>query len=248
MTVRMLRKLGCYLFAIVFIVMGWYLTAIILDSPALPTPQATFPVFCRYATTLLPDFWTSAYRVLASMVIGTVPAVLIALSVARSPRLDALFAPVLYLLYPIPKIVILPILLVLLGLADAPKIVLIAITVFFQTLVSVRDAARSIPEQSILSIRSLGASRHDVMRHVVIPCTMPAVLTSLRIGTGTAIAVLFFAEAIAGSSGLGYFIMQSWALVDYARMFSGIIAMALLGILIYAALDVVERRVTRWRA
>ena len=116
------------------------------------------------------------------------------------------------MLYPIPKVVFLPILLVLLGLADAPKIVLIALTVFFQVLVAVRDAVHAVPEDLVLSARALGAGRWGVYRHVIVPATLPAVFTSLRIGTGTAIAVLFIAEAIAGSTGLGYFIMQSWAM------------------------------------
>lgn len=242
-----LCRAGGYVFAVAFIIAGWWVTALVLRSPALPTPADTFPVLARYLVVLAPDFATSAYRAVAAIAIGTVLAVPLALVCARSQRLDALFAPVLYLMYPIPKVVLLPILLVLLGLADAPKIALIAITVFFQVLVAVRDAARALPEDAVLSVRVLGAGRWDVYRHVVIPATMPAVFTSLRIGAGTAIAVLFFAEAIAGSTGLGYFIMQSWAIVNYPRMFAGIIAMAGLGVVLYAAFDVAERCMTRWR-
>lgn len=242
-----LCRAGGYVFAVAFIIAGWWVTALVLRSPALPTPADTFPVLARYLVVLAPDFATSADRVVVAIAIGTVLAVPLALVCARSQRLDALFAPVLYLMYPIPKVVLLPILLVLLGLADAPKIALIAITVFFQVLVAVRDAARALPEDAVLSVRVLGAGRWDVYRHVVIPATMPAVFTSLRIGAGTAIAVLFFAEAIAGSTGLGYFIMQSWAIVNYPRMFAGIIAMAGLGVVLYAAFDVAERCMTRWR-
>ena len=243
----LLKKIGGYLFAIVFIIAGWWVTAIVLNSPALPTPDETFAVLGQHVVALLPDFWISAYRVVVSVVVGTVIAVPIALVCARSEKLDTLFAPVLYLLYPIPKVVLLPILLVLLGLADAPKIVLIGITVFFQVLVAVRDAVRGLPQSAIVSARALGAGRWGLYRHVVLPATLPAVFTSLRISTGTAIAVLFFAEAIAGSTGLGYFIMQSWSLVNYPRMFAGIIALAVLGVVLYAIFDIVERRVTRWR-
>ena len=242
-----LRRAGGYVFAVAFIIAGWWLTALVLRSPAQPTPAETFPVLARYLVVLAPDFVTSAYRVVVAIAIGTVLAVPLALVCARGRRLDALFAPVLYLMYPIPKVVLLPILLVLLGLADAPKIALIAITVFFQVLVAVRDAVRALSEDAVLSVRVLGAGRWDVYRHVVIPATMPAVFTSLRISAGTAIAVLFFAEAIAGSAGLGYFIMQSWAIVNYPRMFAGIIAMAGLGVVLYAAFDVAERCMTRWR-
>lgn len=241
------RKVIGYIFAVVFIIAGWWLTAIAVNSPALPTPIAAAEVLVANADQLVPYFLTSAWRVIVSLVIGTVLAAPIAHVCARSRTLDTLFAPVLYLLYPIPKVVLLPILLVLFGLADAPKVVLISLTVFFQVLVAVRDAVRAVPESAVVAIRSLGGSRWDEYRHVAIPATIPAVFTSLRIGVGTAIAVLFIAEAMAGSTGLGYYIMQSWSMVNYPRMFAGIIAMALLGVVLYAIFDVVERRLTRWR-
>ena len=241
------RRIIGYVFAVVFIVAGWWVTALLVDSPALPTPDAAVSMFAQNIPTLAPYFFTSAYRVVASLVIGTLLAVPIAQVFARSRTLDALFAPVLYLLYPIPKVVLLPVLLVLLGLADAPKIALISLTVFFQVLVAVRDAVKAVPESALLSIRSLGGSRWGEYRHVVAPATLPAVFTSLRIGVGTAIAVLFIAEAMAGSTGLGYFIMQSWSMVNYPRMFAGIIALALLGMVLYAVFDLIERRLTRWR-
>ena len=243
----LLRKIGGYVFAVVFIFAGWWITAVLVDSPALPTPAAAVQVLIANAGQLVPYFLTSAYRVIVSLIIGTALAVPIAHICARSRTLDTLFAPVLYLLYPIPKVVLLPILLVLFGLADAPKIVLISLTVFFQVLVAVRDAVRAVPESAVVAIRSLGGSRWDEYRHVAIPATMPAVFTSLRIGVGTAIAVLFIAEAMAGSTGLGYYIMQSWSMVNYPRMFAGIIAMALLGVVLYAIFDIIERRLTRWR-
>lgn len=244
---RLLRKVGGYAFAIVFILAGWWITAIALDSPALPTPAAAVAVLVSNAGQLAPFFWTSAWRVVAALVIGTALAVPLAQICARSAVLDTLFAPVLYLLYPVPKVVLLPILLVLLGLGDAPKVALIALSVFFQVLVAVRDSVRAVPESALYAVRSLGGTRVDEYVHVIVPVTLPAVFTSLRIGVGTAIAVLFIAEAMAGSTGLGYYIMQSWSMVNYPRMFAGIIAMAGLGIVLYALFDLLERRLARWR-
>ena len=196
---------------------------------------------------LWPAFLVSLYRVVVAMVIGTVIAIPIGLWLGRSPRADAVLAPVLYFLYPLPKVVLLPVLIVLLGLADAPKIVLIALTVFFQVLVTVRDAAKSVPEESVLSMRSLGGNSLDVYRHVVVPATLPDLFTALRISSGTAVAILFFAESLAGSTGLGYFIVDAWSLLNYPKMFAGIIAMALLGVILYELFEVAEKRLTRWR-
>lgn len=243
----MLRRLLGYVVAIFVILLGWHVTSLLIASPALPTPIDTIPMLQKYAEQLAPDFLTSFYRVIVAMAIGTVIAMPLGLAIGRAPKLDAILAPILYILYPIPKIVLLPVLLVLLGLADAPKIVLIAITIFFQVLVTVRDASKAVPEQAVLSVRSLGASRLDVFRNVVVPASLPELFTALRISSGTAVAILFFAEAIAGRTGLGYFIVDSWAMLNYPRMFAGIIVMAFLGVLLYEIFDFAERRLTRWR-
>ncbi|MBQ6452802.1 MAG: ABC transporter permease subunit [Coriobacteriales bacterium] len=241
----LIHDIARYTFAIVFVLAGWEITALLLKTPALPTPQATIPVFAQYAVAMWPDFRISLWRIVLSLTIGTVLGAPLGLALGRSPRVDAYFAPVLYILYPLPKIVLLPILLVLLGLGGAPKVALVTLTIFFQVLVVMRDAAKGIPEQTVLSVRSLGGSRLDVWRHVVIPSTLPELLTSLRVSSSVAIAVLFFAEAIAGSTGIGYFIMQSWSMVNYPRMFAGIIALAILGVIIYEIFDICERRISR---
>ena len=244
---RLLKNVFCYAFAICFVLLAWELGSLALDTPAFPTPQETVPVFCMYAESLFPDFCISLHRVGFSLVVGTVLGLPLGLFLGRSRKVDALFAPVLYILYPLPKIVILPILLVLLGLGGTPKIVLITLTIFFQVVMVMRDAAKAIPEQTVTSVRSLGGGKLDVWRHVIIPSTLPELFTTLRVSTAIAIAVLFFSESIAGSTGVGYFIMNSWAMVNYPRMFAGIIALAILGVLIYLFFDICERRLTRWR-
>lgn len=241
------RKAVGYVLAIAFILAGWQLTAMAVNNAALPGPAQAIPMVVQYAGNLWPAFLVSLYRVVAAMLIGTVLAIPLGLACGRSPRVDAVFAPVLYFLYPLPKVVLLPVLVVLMGLADAPKIALIAITIFFQVLVTVRDAAQGVPEQAVMSMKSLGAGRLDVYRHVIVPATLPELFTALRISSGTAVAILFFAESLAGSTGLGYFIVDAWALLAYPKMFAGIIAMAVLGVILYEIFDVAERRLTRWR-
>lgn len=243
----LLKKTGGYLAATVALLAGWALLALAIDSPALPGPVVALSAFWRLAPELLPEVGVSLWRVLAAMAWGTLLALPLGLGLGRSKRADAVFAPMLFLTYPVPKVVFLPVLMVLLGLGDAPKIVLIGLIVFFQILVTARDAAKAVPDASVLSVRSLGAGRLDIARHVVLPAAMPDIFTALRIGTGTAIAVLFLAESTAGTNGLGWYIVDAWGRIDYPAMFAGIIAMALLGVVLYEALDAVDARVTRWR-
>lgn len=241
------RRLLGYAAAALVLVVGWAALAAVVDSPALPGPLAAFAEFgATFADDLARHLAVSGWRVLASTALGTVLAVPLGLALGRSPRADAVIAPLVFLTYPIPKVVFLPVLLVLLGLGDLSKIALITLIVFFQILVTARDAARGIPAASVLSVRSLGASRFQVFRHVVVPAALPEIFTALRIGTGTAVAVLFLAESIAGSNGLGYYIVDAWARIDYDAMFAGILGMALLGVLIYEALELAEARACRW--
>ena len=243
----LVRKIVGYVGALAVLLLAWAATSAMVQSSALPGPVNAIETFIAQWPTIWPHIVISFWRVMAAMVIGTVLAVPLGLWLGRSQRADAFAAPMINVLYPIPKVVFLPVFLVLLGLGHAPKIALIALIVFFQILVTARDAAKAVPEASVLSVRSLGASRFDVYRHVVVPAALPDIFTALRIGTGTAIAVLFLAESIAGSSGIGYYIVDAWGRIDYAAMFAGIIGMALLGVALYEALDAVEGWTTRWR-
>jgi NitT/TauT family transport system permease protein len=247
MTARLLRRAGGYIVATVALLLGWELLSLALGSPALPSPFGALPAFAEFAPALWNNGLISAYRILVAMIVATALAVPIGLALGRSRRADAVGAPLLYLLNPIPKVVFLPVLLALLGLGDSSKMVLIGLIVFFQILVTSRDAAKAVPPGAVLSVRSLGAGRLDIARHVVLPAALPEIFTALRIGIGTAVAVLFFAESIAGQSGLGWFIIDAWGRIDFARMFAGIIAMALLGVLLYEGLEALEAWTTRWR-
>lgn len=241
------RKALGYVGATLVLLLGWHALALALDSPALPSPAEALPAFIG----LLPDLWPhtliSLYRVLAALAAGTMLAVPLGLAIGRSRVADALFAPLIFMTYPVPKVVFLPILLIFFGLGNASKIVLLGLIVFFQVLVSARDAARSVPENAILSVRSLGARRLAIARHVVFPAALPEIFTALRVSIGTAIGVLFLSESIAGNDGLGWFIVDAWGLINYPRMFAGILAMAILGVVLYEAADAAERWATRWK-
>ena len=242
-----MRKIIGYGGAIAVLLLAWAATAALIRSPALPGPVIAIQTLIAQWPKIWPHIVVSFWRVVAAMAIGTVLAVPLGLWLGRSRRADTIAAPMIFLLYPIPKVVLLPVFLILLGLGHAPKIALIALIVFFQILVTARDAAKAVPEESVLSVRSLGASRFDIYWHVVVPAALPDIFTALRIGTGTAIAVLFLAESFAGSSGIGYYIVDAWGSIDYPAMFAGIIGMALLGVVLYEALDAVEGWMTRWR-
>jgi len=161
-------------------------------------------------------------------------------------RVDTILAPFIFLTYPIPKIVLLPVFLLLLGLGDASKIAMIALILGYQILVTTRDGVRSIHPKYYDSVRSLGGSWWDVLREVLLPAALPHGFTALRLGTGVAVAVLFFVESFATTRGLGYMIMDAWGAMDYLTMFTGILGMSLMGAALYEIANLLERRACQW--
>ena len=232
----------------VSLVAAWALLAWLVHSPVLPGPVEVFRAFIREVPRGLGrHFLVSGWRVVASIVISMAIAVPAGLLLGQSPRLSRLFAPIIYILYPIPKIVFLPIILLFLGIGNVSKVFIIFLILFFQVLVVVSDQARALRPELIYSVRSLGAGRRALFRFVYLPATIPAALTALRISVGTAIAVLFFAESFATTSGLGYYIIvESWGRLAYPEMYAGVLAMSILGLLLYFIVDLMERRLAPW--
>jgi len=241
------KKLLGYLGATLITLAVWAALALLLRSPALPLPTTALVTFVRDIPAMLPDVGVSLLRIAVAIAAGTALALPLGLAIGRSPKLDVIFTPLSYLLYPIPKVVFLPVLLVLLGLGNAPKIVLIGVVIFFQTLVTTRDAAHNIDPALMDTIRALGTTRWQKVRLVILPAVLPDLFTALRINVGTSIAILFLAESIASTSGIGGWISNAWGMLDYEAMFAGIIAMALLGVALYEMVALAERLLVRWK-
>jgi len=213
----------------------WQCLAWVVRQPIMPSPLEVLPVFFKsMAGELGIHFMASAGRVLAATALAVLFAVPIGLGLGQIKKLDRIFSPLIAIVYPIPKIVLLPVIYVLLGITDISKIFLIALIIFFQILVVVRDEAAHLHPELILSVRSLGAGRRALFRYVYLPASLPAVLTALRVSVGTAIAVLFIAEQSLTTYGLGYYIVvETFQVLRYPEMYAGILAMSLLGLLLY---------------
>ena len=149
-------------------------------------------------------------------------------------------------MYPVPKIVFLPVAFVVLGVNDAARLVIVAAILLFHTVVLVRDAGLALPEDLVRSVRSLGAGRLALLRFVYAPAGVPALISAIRISIGTSLAVLFIAEQSLARWGLGYFIVvESYQTLRYRQMYAGIVAMSVLGLLLHYSVSAVERRVRR---
>jgi NitT/TauT family transport system permease protein len=164
------------------------------------------------------------------------------------PTLNRIFSPLVYLTFPIPKIVFFPIILLFLGPTEAAKILTIVLILFFQILVPVRDESLNLWPELLNSVKSLGAGRRALFRFVYLPSSSPIVLTTVRLSVGTAVAVLYFTEVTATYLGLGYYIfLMSGTVFDYAATYAGAIAMGVLGLVLYFFVDWLEKRLCPWK-
>ena len=238
-----------YTLAAVALMAAWKGVSALVSSAVLPPPEAAFSAFEEAVKTW--TFWShfaaSAFRVISAMALAWVVAFPAGIWLGAHRRSDALLSPLVFLTYPIPKIVLLPVFLVLFGLGDLSRIAMIALIIGYQVLVATRDAVAGLDRKYIDSFRSLGGAGLDTLRHVVVPAALPGGFTALRIGTGTGVAVLFFVESFATSRGLGFVIMDAWGRFDYNGMFVGILGMSLLGVLLYETVNYMDRTLCAWR-
>ena len=176
--------------AVLALLLIWQAAAWLVNKQILPGPVVVIQAFfTELGNGLAGHFLVSMWRVLASMFLAVVLAAPAGLVLGQSQQLNRLFSPIIYLLYPIPKVVLVPIILLFFGIGDLPKIIIIFLILFFQILVLVRDSAAHIEPKTILSVRSLGAGRRALFRYVYYPATLSPILTALRQSVGTAVAV-----------------------------------------------------------
>jgi 4-hydroxybenzoate polyprenyltransferase len=243
------RLLG-YSMSIAACLLTWKIVSLALNSVILPGPEQTMRAL--WAALGTSQFWShftiSTLRVLASIALAWALAFPLGIMIGYNRKTDRLVSPLIFLTYPIPKMVFLPVIILLFGLGDLSKILLITLVVFFQILVATKEGVSGLDRKYIDSMRSIGASERDIVREAVIPAALPSCFTALRLVTGTSISVLFFTESFAGSSGLGYMIMSAWNWGEYVQIYVGIVAMSFLGITIYEAFTFLERRSCRWIA
>jgi ABC-type nitrate/sulfonate/bicarbonate transport system permease component len=234
-----------YAAALGILAVGWEILARYLALPAFPpVGDAVRAFLIGLNGPLLQHFAVSLYRVSTATLLSLLLGVPLGLYLGRSG--GPIGSVLLYLTHPIPKVVFLPVIIVTLGIGDAAKIFLITLVIFFQVLVTVKDAAGAVNPGLIRSVELLGGGERAIFRHVMLPATLPAIFTALRLATGTAVAVLFFAETYATRYGLGALVWDSWSARAFDLMFAGVMAMALMGFGFYIVLDWLERFSCPW--
>lgn len=248
---RGVRPLLTYAASIAILLFLWEVASLVVNaiypSPILPGPYQALSQVVKNVAELERHFLASGARLLGAMLIALFLAVPSGLLIGHERILDRFVSPMIYITYPIPQVAFILFLFLVFGTGNATKVVIVAFVLFFQILVSAQGAARNIGAEHLTSVRSAGATRWQVYWHVVLPASLPAILTSVRVSIGLGIAFLYIAETSAAlGTGLGMYI-KSHMLFSRDRAFAGIVAMAILGLVLYVGVDLVEHFLCRWK-
>lgn len=242
------KKIKIFLQGFILFNIFWHLLATVINMRVLPKPIDVYlNMHHLFGHQLYIHVLVSLYRVLGGLAISLVLGISIGLMMAYSRIGNKLLNPLVYFTYPIPKTALLPVVMLLFGLGDPSKIILIVSILVFQVIVAVKDAVLNISPETYHPIRSLGASRLQIFIHITMPAILPELLTNLRLSIGTALSILFFAEGYGTQYGIGYYILDAWMRIDYIGMYAGIVVISLLGFALFVLIDLLEEAICKWK-
>lgn len=224
----------------------WESLYFVVSHPVIPEPINTIRLFIEVFPILLPHIFSSLFRILSAILISFAISVPLGIWIGASKWADRLLSPLLYFIYPIPKVAFLPVFMIVFGLGDASKISLVIWIIVFQLILSVRDGINQIDQSYYQVMQMMHASKWQTFIYLFYPAILPQIISGLRVCIGIAVASLFFAENYATQYGLGYYIMNAWSVIDYPQMFCGILALCLVGFLLFKLIDLLEWFLTPW--
>ena len=233
--------LNSFLLGVLSFVLLWWLLAMLLRNRAIPAPWETFQTLWSLKDQVLLHTLASLGRMMLALFFSFMVGVPCGIALSLSPRLNCVLSPLLYFLYPLPKVAFLPVFMIFWGLGNLSKIILLFTIIVLQMIVLVRDGVNQIPRNYQRTMTNFHASLGQRIYYLILPAIHPHLLASLRVSIGIALASLFFAENYATTYGLGYLILSAWTKMAYDEMFAGIFCITLLGFALFTLLDTLEK-------
>ena len=245
----MVKKVKNFIIAILILNVLWYLTAVNINKDILPNPLAVYQVLPELlkSSNVGLDIYASLYRIFWGLISATAIGIILGVVLARSKNFAKIADPILYFLYPIPKISLLPILMLFLGLGEVSKIGMLFLANVFQVIISVRDQVKQVPESYYRNLQVLNANNWDLFRYVTWPASLSGVFSAMRIELSASFAILFMTEVYGTQYGLGYYIMDEWSKMEYLQMYGGIIILSIIAFIIFIGIDLCDHHFNKWR-
>lgn len=229
----------------VFLAWEAYCRASGISPFVLPAPSAIFDSLWRFRA----GIWLNAEQTLLTTLAGFGLAIVVGMglgvAIGASPWLYAALYPLLVGFNAIPKVAIVPVLVIWLGIGTVPAIITAFLISFFPIVVNVATGVATVEPELSDVLRSLGASRLDVLRKVAIPRALPYFFASLKIAITLAFVGSIISETVAANRGIGYLMLRD-ASANVPRMFAALLLIAVMAVLMYGLAALAERRFTRW--
>jgi NitT/TauT family transport system permease protein len=204
-----------------------------------------------YQLTISGELWkhlsASLSRLAVGWIIGTVFGIAVGLGVGLSSLLRSPGMAVVAALFPIPKIALVPLFIIWFGIGEGSKIVTLAFGVFFPTVIATAGGVDNVPRSLIRMAQSFGLSHASIIRKIVLPAALPAILSGFRVTSSIAIVLLVAAEMIGAERGIGAFVLSAGNLYDTDNLLAGIVVLSLLGLAVAGLISWLERRLLAWR-
>ena len=234
----------------VTLLLWWLMSALkLIDPVLLPSPVEVLRSLVKTALdgSLAKHVGASLLRVLEGFALALAVAVPLGITMGTSQIARGVFEPLLELLRPIPPIAMIPLAILWLGIGEVSKVFIIMYGAFFPILVNTVAGFREVETVHIRAAQSLGASRLEIFRDVVLRSAFPFIVVGARLGMSMAFIVLVAAELIASSEGLGYMINDARYNFQTDKIFLGMACIGVLGFLLNKGLLEIERRVLKWK-
>jgi NitT/TauT family transport system permease protein len=221
----------------------------IIDVRLFSSPMRIFKTMIPmlYSGELLYHTIISARRIILGFLTGAVPGVILGLSMGLFPPIRASLMPMVAATFPIPKLAIMPLILIIFGLGEASKIFTIAIGVFYLVLINTMAGVLNIDDIYLDVAKSFGATSFQFYTTVALPGAMPMIFAGFKLGMGTALLLIVAAELSAAKAGVGWMVWRAYDMFDIEKMFVALITMAFLGYIFSYLLDFAERIIVPWK-
>jgi ABC-type nitrate/sulfonate/bicarbonate transport system permease component len=231
-------------------VAGWELVVRISDTPRwfLPKPSDIGREMVASRALLWGHTWTTLQEVMIGLSLAFAFGVLLAVAIASSRLVERAVYPAIVASQAIPIIALAPILLIWFGYGMTPKVIVVVLICFFPIVVNMVDGLRAADPDAIALLRSMGANRLQIMRIVRIPASLPSLFSGVRIAAAVSVIGALVGEWVGASSGLGYLMTRSAAQFQTPRLFAAVVIAALLGVVLFALVALIERLALPWRA
>ena len=221
----------------------------VLDIRFFPPPSLIFAdIYKLFAEgILLKDIWISMFRICCGLLMGGLPGLILGVLMGRSILINKFFQPLIALTFPIPKLAIIPLIILLFGIGEFSKIFIVAVGVFFLIVINTFHGVSRIDRIYFDLCKIYKYSLYDRWRHIIIPGALPAIFNGLRLATGTAFILIVGSEFVAADSGIGYRIWVSWEVFQIIHMFSALFVLAFLGWAANGIIKILERWAMPWK-